>query len=147
MLLIPTVTSPSFRSCPFFTLSSVGPDSATQSLCSGSVNTPTLGKLIVLVTVAIVALFRGRGALLGEGRGGEARLVKFAFWSPRTVVEGDVLFAVVLCKRSGAPVVVQAWLSMDEYLNGGILGVSNRRRRIKAKSEPTRNAIVGVGVE
>ena len=57
VLLIPTVTSPSFKSCPFLTLSSVGPDSATQSLCSGSVKTPTLGKLIVSVTVAMVALF------------------------------------------------------------------------------------------
>lgn len=54
---------------------------------------------------------------MGEGRGGEAKLVKFAFWSARTVVEGDVLFAVVLCKRSGAPVVVQAELRMDEYLS------------------------------
>lgn len=79
VLLIPTVTSPSFRSCPFLTLSSVGPDSATQSLCSGSVKTPTLGKLIVSVTVAMVALFRGRRMLVGEGRGGEDKLVKVAF--------------------------------------------------------------------
>lgn len=57
VLLMPTVTSPCLRSCPFFTLSSVGPDSATQSLCSGSVKTPILGKLIVSVTVAMVALF------------------------------------------------------------------------------------------
>ena len=47
---------------------------------------------------------------MGEGRGGEDKLVKFAFWSASTVVEEDVLFAVVLCKRSGAPVVAQAEL-------------------------------------
>lgn len=57
VLLIPMVTSPCLRSCPFLTLSSVGPDSATQSLCSGSVKTPTLGRLIVSVTVAMLALF------------------------------------------------------------------------------------------
>ena len=57
VLLIPMVTSPCCKSSPFLTLSSVGPDSATQSLCSGSVNTPTFGKLIVSVTVAMVALF------------------------------------------------------------------------------------------
>ena len=57
VLLMPMVTSPSLRPSPFLTLSSVGPDSATQSLCSGSVKTPTLGKLTESVTVAIVALF------------------------------------------------------------------------------------------
>ena len=36
--------------------------------------------------------------------------MKFAFWSARRVVEEDVLFAVVLCRRSGAPGVVQAEL-------------------------------------
>ena len=36
--------------------------------------------------------------------------MKFAFWSASTVVEDDVLFAVVLCRRSGAPGVVQAEL-------------------------------------
>ena len=36
--------------------------------------------------------------------------MKFAFWSASTVVEDDVLFAVVLCRRSGAPGVVHAEL-------------------------------------
>ena len=36
--------------------------------------------------------------------------MKFAFWSASTVVGDDVLFAVVLCRRSDAPGVVQAEL-------------------------------------
>ena len=53
---------------------------------------------------------------MGEGRGGEDKLVKVAFWSASTVVvEGDALFPVVLCRRSGAPVVLQAELSKYEY--------------------------------
>ena len=51
---------------------------------------------------------------MGEGRGGEDKLVKVAFWSASTVVEGDVLLPVVLCKSSGAPVVVQAELTTYE---------------------------------
>lgn len=47
---------------------------------------------------------------MGEGRGGEDKLVKVAFWSASPVDEDDVLFPVLLCKRSGAPVVVQAEL-------------------------------------
>lgn len=53
--------------------------------------------------------------LVGEGRGGEDKLVKVAFWSASTVVEDDVLLPAVLCKRSGgAPVVVQAELRTYE---------------------------------
>lgn len=52
---------------------------------------------------------------MGEGRGGEDKLVKGAFWSASTVVEDDVLLPAVLCKRSGDPVVVQAELTMYEY--------------------------------
>lgn len=40
--------------------------------------------------------------------------MKVAFWSASTAVEDDVLLAVVLCKRSGAPVVVQAELTRYE---------------------------------
>jgi hypothetical protein len=40
VLLIPTVTSPIFRSAPFCTLSSDGSASATQRWCSGLVYTP-----------------------------------------------------------------------------------------------------------
>ena len=73
-----------------------------------------LGKLTVSVTVAMVDLFGGRGRLAGEGRGGEEKLVKVAFWSASTVVEGDDLLPVVLCRRSGAAVVVQAELKTHE---------------------------------
>lgn len=44
---------------------------------------------------------------MGEGRGGEDKLVKFAFWSARAAAEDDVLLPA-LCKRSGALVVAQA---------------------------------------
>lgn len=62
VLLIPTVTSPSLRPSPALMLSREGPDSATHSLCAGSVNTPMLGLLrdvtgFVSVTVAIPARF------------------------------------------------------------------------------------------
>ena len=51
---------------------------------------------------------------MGEGRGGEDKLVKVAFWSASTVVEDDVLLPVVLCERSGVAVVVQAELTTYE---------------------------------
>ena len=51
---------------------------------------------------------------MGEGRGGEDKLVKVAFWSVGTVVEDDVLLPALLVKRSGALVVVQAELRMYE---------------------------------
>lgn len=52
---------------------------------------------------------------MGEGRGGEDKLVKLAFWSASTVVDGDVLLpVVVLCNSSDAPVVVQAELTTYE---------------------------------
>lgn len=61
---------------------------------------------------------------MGEGRGGEDKLESFAFWSASTVVEGDVLLPEVLCKRSGAPVVVQAELKTYKQLEASILGLT-----------------------
>ena len=52
--------------------------------------------------------------MVGDGRGGEDQLVKFAFWSASTVVEDEDLLPAVLCKRSGEPVVVQAELRTYE---------------------------------
>ncbi len=51
---------------------------------------------------------------MGEGRGGEDKLVKLAFWSASTVVGDGVLLPAVLCKRSAVAVVVQAELTTYE---------------------------------
>ena len=49
-----------------------------------------------------------------DGRAGEDRLVKLAFWSAMTELEDVVLLPVVLWKRSGVPVLVQAELKRDK---------------------------------
>lgn len=56
VLLIATVTHPSGRSSPlpFLTLSRLGVDSSTHSLCSGLVKTPMLGLEMVSTVVVVV---------------------------------------------------------------------------------------------
>lgn len=62
------VTSPCWSSLPSLTLSRVGRVSASQSLCSGLVKTPTLG----FVRVVVVAMVGEDRVLVDEkDRGGE----------------------------------------------------------------------------
>lgn len=82
--------------------------------------------------------------------------MKVAFWSASTVVVDDVLLPALLCKRSGAPVVVQAELMMYEYLAESPNTGSHRRRRmlcfpsearIGVNNVQTKNAIDDAAVE
>ena len=87
--------------------------------------------------------------------------MKFAFWSASTVVGDDVLFAVVLCKRSGAPGVVHAELvngNMFDQLKGQrykiielvffffAFSIGKDVSLVVEEDERTRDAIDGVGV-